>query len=150
MWNKEKMQKVVMRISLFSIVVFSSIKASHEREFKKQLKVFSGEVEETEKILEATKREGTPVCVSPRLIQIRMEDRATKVGLHLMRNTEHLSALSTFTNDKLIITPRIHRKLLQDKHDARHLLKKYENIHETLRTYTKYTLKKQRCVQNKR
>ena len=138
-----------MKLSFFLLFFFSNIEHSHGRDqvekFKKQLKSFAEASKETEKKIQQWRVGVTPICVTSTLMQISVKNKLAKVALLFAKNTEFLEAVSAFTNDRVILTPRIHRKLLQDKHDARHLIKKYEKIHGAVQRYVKYTLKKQEC-----
>ena len=138
---------------LYLVFFFLNIDRSHEsnqvEDFKKQLQSFYEDCKETEKKLQEWRDGATPVCVASKVIQIKEKQshgKSIQTGVYLTQNTEFLEALSSFTNKRLILTPRIHRKLLQDKHDARQLIENHKHIYGSVQHYAKYTLKEQDCT----
>ena len=137
-----------MKLSFFLLFFFSNIEHSTEVEkFKKQLQTFSEGVKETEKTLQQWREQTTPFCISSKLMQITVDDSAQKVGLLFLKNIEYLRAVTAFTNDKTIVTPRTHRRLVQDQYSARQLIGNYEKIYGPVACYARYTLKEKKCNQ---
>ena len=146
------LQQVTMKLTFLFLVFFSNVHPSHQDnqvdDFKKQLQRFSAASKETEQKLQEWRDGATRICITSKLSQISVDDESSKVALRFIKNTgilEFLEAVYAFTNNRLILTPRIHRKLLQDKHTAKHIIKNYKRIHGVVQRYVKYDLMEQDC-----
>ena len=138
-----------MKFILLLLVVVFNIGTSCENDqvkhLKKLVKQFSTNSKSTEKKLEEWSIGTNPVCISSKLMQITQINESTKIILQFINNVEHLEAICGFTNERLILNSRVHAKVLRDKHAARRLIRKYEQVNGAVDRYIKYTLKEQKC-----
>ena len=114
---------------------------------RRRIHHFKSETGDTLHILHNLKREINSTCISTSAKGVNQKSKRLYTIQQFIKNTRLLEALIGFTDDILFVTPRIHRRLRRNKHEARALLYLHRKIYRIPHHEVNVTVKDQKCNQ---
>ena len=141
-------------VSLTRIIQSESI--NQNAHFEEELQSFSVHSRASHKKIQEVMSEVTPVCIRTDFTQknnpLSIAEKIPKknrlnIVERLSKNVQFLKGICDFTHGKLMVTTRVHRRMIRDQHQGYKLIRRFERMHGKKFGVVKYRIEEGSCNQ---